>query len=98
MDSNQTNRLSLQHKGSHGVENIFTDEAMLLDTKINNIAKKALEILQKNHPKLKFKLEKSISKKEINAALHSLDKELGQIQFVDLYSGQWGRLESKSHS
>ncbi len=83
MDSNQTNRLSLQHKGSHGVENIFTDEAMLLDTKINNIAKKALEILQKNHPKLKFRLEKSVSKKEINAALHSLDKELGQIQFVD---------------
>lgn len=83
MESNQTNRLSLQHKGSHGVENIFTDEAMLLDTKINNIAKKAIEILQKNHPKLKFRLEKSVSKKEINAALHSIDKELGQIQFVD---------------
>lgn len=83
MESNQTDRLSLQHRNSHGVVGIFTQEAKLHDKAIHNIAKAALDELQKRHPKLKFQHRESVSKTEINQALHSLDKELGQGQFVD---------------
>ena len=79
----QSDRLAGQQKDSHGVSGILNDETMFHDSKVSNISKNILIILEKEYPSLIFRYRKSILKKDINAALQKLDKSLGQTLFVD---------------
>lgn len=79
----QSNRLTRQQKHSHGVSGILNDETKFHDTKVSNLSKSVQERLEEEYPALTFRYRKSISKKEINAKLHSIDNELGQLLFVD---------------
>lgn len=80
--SNHSNRLSEQHKMTHGVEDIFSDDAKLLDLSIGKISLKVLEQLRKDYPQLSFRYRQNIKKEEINQALRKIDSYLGQTLFV----------------
>lgn len=82
MKKTQSNRLTAQHKLSHGVIGIFGEEAQQHDSDVANtshIAQKRLEI---EFPQLTFRYRKDISKSEINTALQRIDSYLGQTLFV----------------
>lgn len=78
----QSHRLTRQHKHSRGVVGIFGHEAKSHDAEVSNVANHVLELLKHNFPFLKFRIRKSIGKKEINAAMRKVDKELGQTLFL----------------
>ncbi len=81
--NNQSERLTEQHKKSHGVIGIFGDEAKLHDMTVGEISHHVIKKLQEDYPKLKFRYRKSIEKKEINEALQEIDTCLGQTLFVE---------------
>ena len=78
----QSNRLTVQQKASEGVLGIFDEEAQNHDRKVSDNSKVAMQKLQEEFPALTFRYRKSISKKEINAALHEIDDNLGQTLFL----------------
>lgn len=78
----QSNRLTLQQKAAEGVLGIFDEEAQNHDRKVSNNSKVAMKKLQEEFPALTFRYRKSISKKEINEALHEIDNDLGQTLFL----------------
>ena len=78
----QSGRLTGQHKESHGAEGIFSDEAKTHDTLVRRTALSVMKYLEAEYPRLSFRHRNSIGKSEINLALRSLDKELGQTLFV----------------
>lgn len=80
---NQSERLTEQHKKSHGVVGIFGDEAKLHDLTVGEISHHVIKKLQEDYPKLTFRYRKSIEKKEINKALQEIDPYLGQTLFVE---------------
>ena len=79
---NQSNRLTIQHKESQGVVNIFGLDAKLHEITISKISHKVIEHLRVEYPQLAFRYRKSITKEEINKALMRVDPELGQTLFV----------------
>lgn len=79
---NQSQRLTKQHKKSHGEIGIFGAEAKEHDSLVCKVSKKIITILQKEYPQLKFRYRVSVSKKEINEALQKLDKELGSTLYL----------------
>lgn len=79
---NQSNRLTSQHKDSHGVVGIFGVEAKSHDITVGKISHFVKEQLEKEFPKLSFQYRTSIKKEEINEALKKVDPELGQTLFV----------------
>lgn len=79
---NQSQRLTQQHKTTHGVIGIFGDEAKLHDMTVGQISHLVLSQLQKEFPNLSFRYRDSIRKEEINMALQKVDPELGQTLFV----------------
>ncbi len=79
---NQSTRLTTQHKESMGVIGIFGEEAQLHDLEVSNVSRRVIDVLRQEFPKLSFRYRQSISKKEINDALHKIDNELGQTLFV----------------
>ena len=83
MKKNQSARLTNQHKRSKGVNGIFGDEAKLHDAEVSKVSDMVLEALKRKFPQLEFRHRKSISKKEINAALRKIDPELGQTLFLE---------------
>lgn len=80
---NQSKRLTRQHKRSHGVEGIFSDEAKFHDMTVKDISNHILNGLRTEYPKLRFRIRPFIEKKEINLALQKVDQMLGQTLFVD---------------
>lgn len=78
----QSNRLTVQHKASHGVESIFGDEAKLHDLRVAHVSYVALSNLENEFPKLSFRYRQSITKAEINEKLQKIDSELGQTLYV----------------
>lgn len=82
MKKNQSKRLTSQHKRSHGAVGIFGLEAKSHDAEVSKVALLVLDDLQREFPQLEFRHRKSISKKEINGALKSIDSELGQTLFL----------------
>ncbi len=78
----QSNRLSKQHKESHGVVGIFCKEALVHDLGVAKISRCVIENLKNEFPQLSFNYRQYISKKEINSSLQKIDKELGQTLFV----------------
>lgn len=80
---NQSARLALQHKESHGVEGIFGKEAQLHDLTVGEISRYVISKLSEDYPQLTFRYRQSIEKKEINEALQKVDPRLGQTLFVE---------------
>ena len=81
--TNQTRRLTNQHKDSKGAKGIFGDEAKYHDMDVSDLSVLAKELLEKDYPQLVFRYRKSVSKKEINESLSQIDPELGQTLFVE---------------
>lgn len=81
--NNQSNRLTEQHKESHGVIGIFGEEAKMHDMTVGEIQLEVKNALERNYPTLTFRYRPSIEKKEINEALHKVDPNLGQTLFVE---------------
>lgn len=82
MKKNQSGRLTEQHKESQGVIGIFGNEAQMHDKAVSNNSHAVIQTLKKEFPTLEFRYRKYISKEEINNALQSIDKYLGQTLFV----------------
>lgn len=80
---NQSTRLTLQHKESHGVEGIFGEKAKLHDLTVDEISHHVMAKLTEEYPRLSFRYRQSIEKKEINEALQKVDPNLGQTLFVE---------------
>lgn len=74
----QSERLTLQHKESHGVEGIFGDEAKLHDLTVCEISHHVMAKLSEDYPQLSFRIRASVEKKEINEALRQVDPSLGK--------------------
>lgn len=79
---NQSKRLTKQHRETKGVVGIFGKEAKEHDSEVSALARKTLLQLESEFVQLKFRYRQSIFKKEINASLQKLDKNLGQTLFV----------------
>ena len=79
----QSNRLTKQQKHSHGVSGILNDETKYHDRKVSNLSKLVQTRLEEEYPALTFRYRKSVSKKEINAKLNNIDRDLGQSLFVE---------------
>lgn len=79
---NQSQRLTQQHKEAHGVDGIFGEEAKLHDFTVGQVAHLVLDRLKSDFATLSFRFRESVRKDEINRALQSIDKELGQTLFV----------------
>ena len=82
MEKKQSNRLTMQHKKTHGVVGIFGEEAQQNDTDVFNNSHVVKNRLEKEFPMLSFRYRKDIAKKEINEALRKVDKDLGQTLYV----------------
>ena len=80
--SDQSKRLTKQHKSSHGVVGIFGNEAKHHDMTVGQVAHLVLDQLKEDFPKLSFRFRDNIRKEEINLALKKIDNELGQTLFV----------------
>ena len=80
--SDQSKRLTKQHKSSHGVVGIFGNEAKLHDMTVGQVAHLVLDQMKEDFPKLSFRFRDNIHKEEINLALKKIDNELGQTLFV----------------
>lgn len=80
---NQSVRLTTQHKESKGAIGIFGDEAKYHDMDVSDLSLIAKEFLEKEYTQLSFRYRKSVSKKEINETLRTIDPELGQTLFVE---------------
>lgn len=82
MKKTQTDRLTVQHIKSKGVEGIFGKSAQSHDTSVNKISRIVFEILQNSFKTLSFRYREKIGKKEINDKLNAIDKRLGITLFV----------------
>lgn len=78
----QSDRLTTQQKASDGVVGIFDENAQRHDKEVYNTSTIAMERLQKEYPKLRFRYRNELLKQEINEALQKVDKCLGQTLFV----------------
>ncbi len=79
---NQSKRLTIQHKESHGEIGIFCDEAKDHDSLVCSVSKEIINKLKLEFPQLAFRYRSSLNKKEINEALQKIDKQLGQTLFL----------------
>lgn len=82
IQKNQSERLTYQHKESHGVIGIFGEEAKLHDSAVREIAHHVMQRLAIEFPQLSFRHRIGVKKEEINKALKAIDPELGQTLFV----------------
>ncbi len=78
----QSDRLTTQQKASEGAIGIFEEDAQRHDKEVRNTSVIAMQRLEKAYPKLRFRYRNELSKQEINKALQSVDKSLGQTLFV----------------
>ena len=78
----QSKRLGMQHKLAGGPVGIFGAEAREHDTKVKDAVKVVLRSSEEYFPGLDFRHRDSITKKEINDKLQSINKSLGKVLFV----------------
>jgi len=79
---NQTDRLTIQHIKSKGVEGIFGETAKSHDISVNKVSQIVYDILKNSYKSLTFRHREKIGKKEINEKLNAIDKRLGITLFV----------------
>ncbi len=82
MKKKQTDRLRIEKVRGQGPKEIFGKNAQKHDKSVNNFSKAIFEILKKDFPTLEFRFRNSITKKEINKKLNSVDSRLGVTIFV----------------
>lgn len=82
MAKGQTKRLTNQHISSGGASGIFGEDAQEHDYSVSNTSELVFENLKLEYPKFQFRIRQSISKKEINKKLQSIDMRLGETLFV----------------
>lgn len=80
--SEQSHRLTSQHKESKGVVGIFGELAKSHDLTVGKISELIIESLREDYPQLDFRHRTSIKKEEINEKLKSIHPDLGQTLFV----------------
>ena len=78
----QSKMLGIQHKLAGGPVWIFGAEAREHDAKVKDAVKVVLRSSEEYFPRLDFRHRDSITKKEINDKLQSIDKSLGKVLFV----------------
>ncbi len=79
----QSERLTVQQKKGQGPITIFHENAQMHDKEVGNTSLFVKKQLEFEFPMLTFRYRKSLSKKEINTALQSVDSYLGQTLFVE---------------
>lgn len=79
----QSHRLTAQQLDIHGVSGIFGNEAQMHDKTIGEVSLLVEKALCAKYPKLTFRHRRSVSKKEVNEALMSIDPFLGQTLFCE---------------
>ena len=82
MSKGQDKRLTEQHISTGGASGIFGEEAQVHDDAVKRASTLVFDQLQKQYPNYQFRLRFSISKKEINEKLRSIDPRLGETLFV----------------
>ena len=82
MAKKQTDRLRIEKVRGQGPKEIFGANAQIHDKSVNSFSKVVFETLKKDFPNLEFRFRDSISKKEINEKLNSVDARLGITVFV----------------
>ena len=83
MAKKRTDRLRIEKIRGQGPKEIFGTKAQKHDKSVNSFSKDVFETLQKEFPKLKFRFRKTISKKEINEKLNTVDARLGLTIFLE---------------
>ncbi|MBQ1516890.1 MAG: restriction endonuclease [Clostridia bacterium] len=83
MMKGQSERLTVQQKKGQGPITIFHENAQMHDKEVGNTSLFVKKQLEFEFPMLTFRYRKSLSKKEINTALQSVDSYLGQTLFVE---------------
>ena len=83
MAKKQTDRLRIEKIRGQGPKEIFGTKAQKHDKSVNSFSKDVFETLQTEFPKLKFRFRKTISKKEINEKLNTVDARLGLTIFLE---------------
>ncbi|MBO5041037.1 MAG: restriction endonuclease [Clostridia bacterium] len=83
MRKGQSNRLTKQQKEGQGPITIFHIDAQIHDKEVGNTSLFVKKQLEFEFPMLTFRYRKTLSKKEINAALQKVDAYLGQTLYVE---------------
>lgn len=83
MNKKQTERLTIQHIKSKGVEGIFGDAAQNHDISVKSASKIVFDVLRNSYQTLSFRYREKIEKKEINEKLREIDKRLGITLLVE---------------
>ena len=83
MRKGQSNRLTKQQKEGQGPITIFHKDAQIHDKEVGNTSLFVKKQLEFEFPMLTFRYRKTLSKKEINAALQKVDAYLGQTLYVE---------------
>ena len=78
----QSRRLSIQQKLAGGPVGIFGNQAKRHDKNINEAVKIIQQSLEEYLPSFEFRHRNTITKKEINDKLQSVNKDLGKVLFV----------------
>lgn len=81
--SNQVERLRREKTRGEGPKEIFGEKAKEHDASVNQISKEVFEDIKKEFPNLEFNFKESISKKDINKKLNSIDSRLGVTILVE---------------
>lgn len=79
----QALRLGIQQELGGGPASIFGEAAQKHDLSIREVTAGVLSKLSEEFPSLQFRQRNTLSKKEINDKLRSLDPRLGQALFVE---------------
>lgn len=83
MSKGQTKRLTKQHVSSGGASGIFGEDAQVHEHSVSSASTSVFEQLKREYPRFQFRFRQSLSKKEINEKLNSIDKRLGKTLFVE---------------
>lgn len=82
MSKGQTKRLTKQHISSGGASGIFGEDAQVHEHSVGSASASVFEKLKQKYPRYQFRFRQTISKKEINKKLNSIDNRLGKTLFV----------------
>jgi len=83
MSKGQTKRLTEQHISSGGASGIFGEDAQVHEHSVSSASASVFEQLKQEYPRYQFRFRQTISKKEINEKLNSIDRRLGKTLFVE---------------
>ena len=83
MSKGQTKRLTVQHISSGGASGIFGEDAQVHEHSVTSASENVFNNLIQEYPRFQFRYRQTITKKEINEKLYSIDQRLGKTLFVE---------------